>query len=113
MEKRYMALRIIGNIYKILGILVLAITIIGVIGICGMSIIGGTVFDSFVSGYGNGSSSSGLISGIIGGLLSGLILLLYGGLTSITLYALGEGVYLLIAIEENTRKTSLLLEGRK
>jgi len=112
MEKRYMALRTIGNIYKILGIFILVLTIIGIIGICGVSVLSGTALDAFVKEYGNGSSSTGLVSGMIGGIISAVVLLFYGGITSITLYGFGEGIYLLISIEENTRKSSLLLEKR-
>jgi hypothetical protein len=38
------------------------------------------------------------------------MILLYGGITAITTYALGEGVYLFIGLEENTRVTAELLQ---
>jgi len=34
MEKRYRALRIIGSAYKILGAIVLVLTIVGAVGVC-------------------------------------------------------------------------------
>ena len=39
----------------------------------------------------------------------GVIILIYGGLGAITLYAIGESIYLALAVEENTRTTALLL----
>jgi hypothetical protein len=113
MGKRYSALRVIGNIYKILGIFVAVLTIISIIGICGMSLIGGTAIDAFANQYGNESGSSGLLGGAFGGVIFGIVAMIYGGITSITLYGFGEAVYLLIALEENTRTTALLLQQKK
>jgi len=42
--------------------------------------------------------------------IGALFLSLYGGMIAISLYGLGEGVDLIIALEENTRKTTELLE---
>lgn len=113
MGKRYTALRVIGMIYRILGIITLALTIIAVIGICGMAITGGSAIDAIARQYGGESSGTGVVSGIMVGGIFSFIAIISGGLTSITLFAFGEGIYLLISIEENTRKTAFVIENPK
>jgi hypothetical protein len=44
--------------------------------------------------------------------LLSLMIILGGGIYAVTTYALGEAVYLLIALEENTRRTALLLHSQ-
>jgi hypothetical protein len=109
MEKRYRALRTIGTIYKILGIITGALTILVVIGICGTSVLGGTALGNAGRDYGNSLMPYGMMGGALGGILGSLIVVLYGGTLTITLYGFGEGVYLLLALEENTRATTTLL----
>jgi hypothetical protein len=112
MDKKYTALRVIGTIYRVLGIITLFITIIAVIGICGTSVLGGSAMDAISSQYSSSSGNTGLISGLFGGIIFSIFAIIYGGLMSITLFAFGEGVYLLISLEENTRRTALLIEQR-
>jgi hypothetical protein len=50
-----------------------------------------------------------LLGGVVGGAITGFVILLYGGATGAGLFALGELVYLLLAVEENTRLTSTVL----
>jgi hypothetical protein len=106
MEKKFQILRFVGTIYKILGIIVGVITILLVIGACLMSILGGTMMDQFQRELGQAAPGMGAGMGIIGGIIAGLLIFLYGGGLAITLYAAGEGVYLLVALEENTRRTA-------
>ena len=120
MEKKFKALRIVATIYKIIGIISGVLTAIGAIGFCLMSILGGSLFNTALNsinsyGYGGGGSTgpAGVFGGIVGGIIVGGLILLYGGITSITLYALGEGIYLFIGTEENTRSTALLLQQQK
>jgi len=47
---------------------------------------------------------------LIGGLITGLVLLIYGGMIALFLYATGEAITLLMDIEANTRITAELLE---
>ena len=110
MERRYMALRTIGTIYKVLGGIVGIITLLLVIGICVASVVGGAALDSFSRELARATGFAGLFSGVVGGLVVSIVGILYGGGMAITLYALGEGVYLLLALEENTRATARLLE---
>ena len=50
-----------------------------------------------------------MISGLFGGLIFIGFVILNGGGLSLTLFAIGEGISLLIAMEENTRATTMLL----
>jgi hypothetical protein len=101
-------LRIIGTIYKVLGGIAAVITILSALGICVSSVFGGAALNEWSREYG-GIGSLGLFGGVLGGLIGGLVAIITGGLTAIGLYAMGEGVYLLLAIEENTRSTAALL----
>jgi hypothetical protein len=104
MEHHYHALRTIGMIYRILGYIVLGLTILAFLGICVFSVVGGTAASSISRQYGYGT-------GILSGIGISLLALIYGGITAISLIAFGEGINLLIALEENTRKTAMLLEN--
>jgi hypothetical protein len=110
MEQRYTALRTVGTIYRVLGIIVGCITILGVIVTCISSVIGGGVLGSLSNQYNYTGAS--LLSGMFGGLLMGVFFLIYGGVIALTLFAAGEGVYLLLALEENTRRTAELLQQK-
>jgi hypothetical protein len=118
MEKKYRALRFVGTVYKVFGIITGVLTAISAIGFCAMSILGGSLLNGVLTSINNsvsGSSSSGpagLFSGILAGVLAGGFILISGGITAITLYAAGEGIYLAIALEENTRSTASLLQQR-
>lgn len=112
MEKKYNALRIIGTIYKVLGAIAAVITIIAAIGICATSVLGGAAMNSLSRNFGSSGGGLGIFSGIFGGLLLGVGAIIYGGAIAITLYAAGEGVYLLLALEENTRTAAALLQAR-
>ena len=103
-EKRYNVLRVIGTIYKVLGGIVAVVTVLGAIGVCIASLAGGAAASRFAREMGAGGLS------VIGGLIGGLLTLLYGGGLAVTLYAFGEGVSLVLALEENTRATAMLLE---
>jgi hypothetical protein len=106
MEKRFRALRFIGTVYKVFGAICAILTILGAIGICITSFTSGAIFESMLNQYGN-MQGIGATSGILMGVFMGFLVILYGGGMAITLYAMGEGVYLLISVEENTRLTAL------
>ncbi len=113
MEKRFKILRIVGTVYKVVGIIIAVITLLSALGFCGMSVLGGGAMERVLStlpgntqGQGQGF---GLLGGVVGGMLFSLVIILSGGIYAVTTYALGEAVYLLIALEENTRHTAVLL----
>lgn len=110
MEKKYQALRIIGTIYKVFGIMSGVITILITLSLCATSVLGGAAMDTLGSAFGEDTSFAGLFSGLLGGLLLSVVAIIYGGGLAVTLYAAGEGVYLLLALEENTRTTAMLLQ---
>jgi hypothetical protein len=112
MEQKFRALRTIGSIFRVLGYIALALTIIGALAVCGLSVVGGTAIESFSQQIGGGGSGAGFLSGLFGGLLGGILVLLYGGFISLWIIAIGELIYLLIGVEENTRKTNFLIENQ-
>jgi hypothetical protein len=93
MEKRFGALRAIGSIYKALGVIVLLFGIVGAV----LVIVGGAAA---------GGGRQGLLGGA-GGLLAGgvgaAVSLLIAFLISLGLYGAGEAIFVVLAIEENTR----------
>lgn len=112
MEKRYTALRVVGTLYKVLGIIAAVITALVVIGICIAAAAGGAAWGRILEDMGEFGPymMPGAWGGALGGALIAIAVILYGGLISISLYAAGEGVYLLLALEENTRATAILLQ---
>ena len=110
MDKRYLALRIVGILYKVLGAIVVATTLLLVIGICGTSFLGGTAIGSVASQFGGDTDFACMLGSVLGGLIISGLFIIYGGGLALTLFAVGEGVSLLIAMEENTRATAFFME---
>jgi hypothetical protein len=108
MEKKFNALRTIGVIFKIFGVIAGIITLLIVIGICATSVLGGAAIDSLSRELGN-SGASGIFGGVLGGLLASIFVIINGGGLTLTFFALGEGIYVLLSVEENTRATVDLL----
>lgn len=105
MEKRYRALRIISTLYKILGGIVLVVSIVLALAVCVMGVLGNTMMRDLSNQVSPELAGAGVIVGILGGfamLISGLL----GGLS---LLAAGEAIKLQIDIEENTRATARML----
>ena len=97
--KKYNALRTIASIMKVLGIIYGVLTILAALASCiGFGALGSSyMYDDGV--------------GIVMGIVYGLIVLIFGGLTALMMYAGGELIYLLIDVEQNTRDTSDLLRA--
>ena len=111
-KKRFGILRLIGSIYKVLGIIVAVITLLAAIAVCATSVLGGAALEQFmgnVQQYGRGPW--GMMGGMAGGVIGGIGIILSGLATAICLYAGGELIFLLLALEENTRITARLLEN--
>lgn len=99
-EKRYPILRTLSVIYKVLGGIVVALTLLGTIGICIAAIAGGVILGDLGRQMGIPIPDVG---GVVGGVVVGLIFLLYGGFIAFTLYGAGEMVSLFISMEEHIR----------
>lgn len=94
MQPRFTALRIIGSIFRILGWLVMIVAMFfGV-----LMIVAGVMGTAELLGL-----------SLPGGVLAGLLVIFYGLLGALVLIGAGEVIYLLLAIEENTRATAILL----
>lgn len=87
MEKRFHALRTISIILKVLAWIVAIFTVIGFI----FALAGVNLFP--------GPYSPGV------GFIFGVAVLIYGAIIFISIYALAEIILVLIAIEENTRRS--------
>ena len=98
---RFGVLRFIGNLLKVVAWILLALSIIGAIG---MAIAGNTLIPLV-------SSSAGLDDMLTasGGVIGGIVLLFIGLIYFLFFYAIGEGIQMLLATEENTRLTAALL----
>ncbi len=110
MERRYGALRILGTIYKILGVLVGIVTIVAALGLIAASFLGGGTMGNLPLNMNRPFMPGPMVGGMIGGVIAAVFAVLYGIGLAITLYGLGEGIYLLLALEENTRLTAQILE---
>ena len=108
MQKKFGALRIIGTIFKVFGIIIAVVTVLGAV----LTLIGfsasGPLLRSML-GPNNIVDLGG--AGFFGGLFGALGVLIGGSISAITTYAMGELLYLLLAIEENTRGTAQLPKG--
>ncbi len=99
-EKRYPILRTLSVIYKVLGGIAAALTLLGTIGACIAAIAGGAVLGELGRQMGVQIPDVG---GVVGGVVLGLIFLLYGGFITLTLYGVGEMVNLFVSMEEHIR----------
>ncbi len=102
MDRKFTALRIIGTVYKIAGVLIALGTVLMVIAM----IVGGSAFSGggMMNGFGFFGPAwiiIGVISVVVG-----------GGLAALSVYAIGEALDLLINLEENTRFTAVVLRDR-
>ena len=111
MEKRYRALRIISTLYKVAGVIVLVLVVLGSVGLCLAGVLGGTALEQFSREYG-GMGGMGAAGSAAAGIIGALGLLIGGGLSGLTLYATGEGISLLVAMEENTRASAMYLAAQ-
>jgi ABC-type transport system involved in multi-copper enzyme maturation permease subunit len=105
--KKYTALRTIGSILKILGIINGVITILLSLGSClFFGFIGSQISSVMYRISGTGGDIGGTI---ITGVITGLTILIYGGISALMIYGVGELIFLMIDMEHNTRETTELL----
>jgi hypothetical protein len=100
MDRRFMALRIIGTVFKILAWLAL---IFGVLAAIGALILGFTI-----------RGQEGLLGLSLNSPLAGIamfvISLIVAIMSFLLLYACGEFLYLFLSVEENTRRAAYLMQ---
>ena len=110
MDKKYRALRTIGTIYKVMGVIVAIAAVVAFVGLVVAGALGG---GRELPSLWRGPMHFGQFGayGLVGGLVSGFVVLLSGAWAALGLFALGEGIYLAIGVEENTRATALALQG--
>ena len=100
MDRRFTALRIIGTVFKILAWISL---ILGLLSAIGMLIVGFTL--------GGQQGPLGLeLNGPLAGIAMFVVAIILTIMSFLTLYAIGESVYLALSIEENTRRTAYLTQ---
>jgi hypothetical protein len=100
MDRRFVALRVIGTVFKVLAWLTL---IFGLLGAIGALLVGFTM-----------GGQEGLLGLDLGGPLAGIAAFIVAVILAIVnfllLYAAGEAVYAFLAIEENTRRTAYYIQ---
>lgn len=100
MVAKFRVLRIVSTILKILAWIVL---VIGVLGGCAVLVFG-------IVG-GSNARELGPLAGLLGGTFGGLIAIFVALFYFLIIYAYGELISLLIALEENTRLTAERLQA--
>ena len=101
MKKRFQVLRVIATIFRVLGIVIAAVALVAALITLVMSMAGDQVWRLF-----------GLDAniGFFGSLIAAFLEILLGALYALIMYGYGELISLLLALEENTHDTVLLLE---
>lgn len=99
MEHRFTALRAIAVTFKIIAWFIL---VVGVL----ISLL--TLF----AGFATPMAQFGGVGGAFAAFLGFIFVLLLTAIYFLSTYAIGEGIYLFLAIEENTREASRLLRER-
>ena len=102
MEKKFTALRVIGTVFKILAWISLLLGILGAI-------------LALVTGFAVGGQDDLLGLGLgLGGPVAAIAMFIAALIVAIfyflTLYSVGEAIYLALAIEENTRRTAYIVQ---
>ncbi len=107
MEKRFKVLRIVATLYKIFAWIALAVGVLSSLGVIVTGLIRGPLIRHMTQG------AIPAVGGIIGGIVGGVCILLIAAFYFLILYAVAEGIYLLLSIEENTRRTAHLLSQER
>lgn len=107
MEQRYRVLRVIGTLYKVLAVIVAVVVVLALVGGTLAAFLGGGrwMMGRFDDGPRMGLAAVGMAAWWFAALL-------YGTIITVTLYAMGEGLGVLLAVEENTRRAAELIAGQ-
>jgi uncharacterized membrane protein len=99
MEKKFTALRVIGTVFKILAWISLLVGVVGAV----LALIAGITM--------SGDDLLGLnLGGPLAAIAMFLSILIVAVFYFLALYAVGEAIYLALAIEENTRRTAYVIQ---
>jgi UPF0716 family protein affecting phage T7 exclusion len=110
LKKKYNTLRFIGTLYKLTSILITCLTLLTVL----LTLVGMQAQRDFqriaeTLNPGAAPSPSPAEGDGASGLLASIAILIPGFILSMTVYGFGEAMFLLLALEENTRATALFL----
>jgi len=108
MEKRFRVLRVIGTLWKVFAWIELIVGILSAIGVLIMGILGSGSF--LLQFLGENANVIPGAMGIVSSIVAFVVLLVATIVSFLVLYAVGELIYLMLAIEENTRRTQQWLE---
>lgn len=112
MEKKFRILRLIGTIWKILAWIVLIVGLVSSVGVLLASVFGGGIMGRFGLRPEQMPWWPPRTLGLAGGVAAFIASLIATVLYFLLLYAIGELIYLLLAIEENTRLAAQLIQAR-
>lgn len=103
MERKFRILRIIGTLWKVLAWIILVGGILFSLGILLVGVLGSgaAILQMFGQDVTAMPGAMGLVSSVVGFLVTLFTTIIY----FLLLYAIGDLIYLLLAIEENTRRT--------
>jgi hypothetical protein len=107
MQKKFRVLRFIGTLWKVLAWIKLILGILAAIGVLLMGVLGGGVFEQLLQANGFNVRGIPLGASILGGAAGFIVVLVASALSFLILYAMGELIYLALAVEENTRSASM------
>jgi len=102
MKKRFKFLQTLSTIFKILGILFAALSLIG-----GIVLLALIFNNSLIWSYFGLNAESGFSIG----LSAAILIIIVGILNGLFVYGFGEMIEVLISLEENTYKASIFLEA--
>jgi len=115
MQRRFTVLRLIGTIWKIVAWLVLVVGLLSSLALLLTSLLGGGLLNQVLGQLGEQGRAFAwapwvfsAAGGIVGAILSLFITVTY----FLAMYAVGDLIYLLLAIEQNTRETMVVVRGQ-
>lgn len=111
MEKRFRILQLIGNVWKILAWIGLIVGFLVSLAMLVTSIFGGEMLRQFGQQWGYGYVDP-RVFGLAGGIVTFIVSLVITIIEFLLLYAIGELIHLILAIEENTRLTAQWIQAR-
>ncbi len=100
MESRFTALRVIGTIFKILAWLGLIFGLLGAVAVLAIGFLGTEP---------GGLFGLEMVEPLVG-IAMFVVLLIIAVIYFLSLYAIGESIYLFLSIEESTRRTAFFLQ---